>query len=129
MAQQSSKMVTANVTATTTAETAALTSDPISTPREGTAISISGEVNLTTGAAATDVTIRCRRGTGVAGAQVGESKVHRVGASLSAELAFGFVDFPGDVAQQVYTITIQQTAATGDATVNNGYVTIGTNLP
>lgn len=118
-----------DVNVVTTNETAAITTAPVSVTLDGDPIYISGSLNFTTGASTTSVTVRCRRGVGVAGALVQETEPYTIGAAANATIPFGFQDIPGAVAGQQYTITIQQTAATGNGTVNNAEATLFVGSP
>lgn len=117
---------TADTTVVTTAETAAVTSDPISPTSDGAELTIAGVVNITTGASTTAVVVRVRRGAGVAGALVGETETHTLAAAAQASIPFGVTDFPGAVSGQQYTVTVVQTAATGNGTINNAYISVTT---
>lgn len=75
---------------------------------------ICGVINFTAGTAATAVTVRCK--TAVPN-QVGTSQVHTIAAGASANIPFCFADQTGDTTT-TYSISLQQTAATGNGTVN-----------
>lgn len=116
-----------DTTVTTTTETVALTMPAISTPGAGSQVTMEGELNMTAGTAATAVTVRVRRGTGITGTVVGESNPVTVAAGNTVPLPWQVVDTPGEVAGQAYVVTVQQTAATGNGTVLNaaGSITVG----
>lgn len=116
--------VTADIPIVTTAETAAITSPGVSTQFDGDVINIEGDVSVTTGASTTAVTVRVRRGNGVAGAIVGEAQPETLGAAVSATIPFQFPDQPGAVSGQQYTVTVAQTAASGNGTINSSSITI-----
>lgn len=116
--------VTADTTVVTTAETAAITSEGVSTAVGGEEITISGVINITTGVATTQVVVRVRRGTTVAGTAIGETEPQTIAAAATGNIFFEFVDTPGEVAGQQYTATVVQTAATGNGTINNAAITI-----
>jgi hypothetical protein len=116
-----------NAAPVTTAETIIWQSNP-ATPRfDGDQWTIEGVLDFTTGAATTAVSIRCRRGSLVTSPVVGQVELDTVAAAVSQPVPFQFVDAPGAVAGQVYSITYQATAATGNATIVSaaGEVTIG----
>lgn len=116
------KQTTTDVTVTTTTETAVAQIDSVSTPGPGYSVSLDGHVDFTTGAGTTAVTLRWRQGSGIAGTLVGETEVPGVSASTRINVDASAVDTPGEIAGQTYTCTIQQTAATGNGTVNKSVV-------
>lgn len=117
------------VTLTTTAETSALvlpftggmTLNPsvVNLPGVGNKVNlkVSGRANITTGAATTSVQVRCRRGNGVTGTQVGSAINVPFAAATTDDVAFEFEDSAAPSGAP-YTITVQQVAATGNGTVN-----------
>lgn len=114
------------VTMVTTAETDVLTGIAANdvTPRiegsigaqtvSGPNVTVSGVLNITTGAGTTAVTIRCKE-LSAAGTQIGTSQVHTIGAAVSGNIPFCFQDATG---YSSYKITAQATGATGNSTVN-----------
>ncbi len=111
-----SKFSTSSVNIPTTTETAILTTDPIAVSSPGALIRILGFVGFLTGTATTFLTIRIRRGSGIAGALVGGAIGLSVAAAQNYSVPIEAEDTPGEVAGQQYTITAQQTAATGNGT-------------
>lgn len=116
-------MVRVNVMATAssvtdggTAETVVLTSNGVSTPRQGCQINLSGVVCITAGASTTAVVVRVRRGT-VTGTVVGVAETDTLAATKLGVIPFDFVDTPGDVDGAVYVVTVVETGASGDGTV------------
>jgi hypothetical protein len=105
MSQEFSVQVTTNTTVVTTAETIVATTPAISTPSPDTPVTISGVLSMTYGTGTTAVTVQVRRGTTVSGTLVGEAN------------AWNVTDTPGDVAGQSYVITVTQTGATANGTV------------
>lgn len=109
------------VTLVTTAETVVATIAPglnINAPG-GEGLSISGFINVTTGTATTAVVIRVRKGTTTADTLVDSALTHTIGAAVSASIPFGALDQAATSATaQQYVVTIQQTAATANGTVN-----------
>lgn len=101
----------------------------------GEGLLVQGVLNVTPGAGTTAVAIRCRKGSGTGGAQVGPTVNHTLAAAASGNIAYNFLDTapvvdpittptgapppPGNL----YTVTIQQTGGTGAGTVN--YATVG----
>lgn len=109
----------------TTAETAVATTQPVvynAPGGEGNACE--GNIVITTGAAATGVTIRVRQGVGVAGAIVGTTGIVPTGASVVADLGYSFLDASALATNSgtplQYTVTVQQNAATGNASIAAG---------
>lgn len=119
-----SNFQTADVPITLAAETAILTTGPISTPGAGAVVNIQGVVAVTAGAGTTAVVIRVRRGTGVAGAIVGELETDTLAAASLEAIPFAMQDPLGDAAGQVYTLTAQQTGGTGNGTATQAMVAL-----
>lgn len=108
-----------NTNVVTTAETVAQVTPPVSNRGPSDQIAISGTMEFTTGASTTSIQVKCRRGNGVAGTQVGPTLNLPAGAAVPIEVGFDFLDSPGEVAGQIYSITVTQVAATGNGTVNH----------
>lgn len=127
MARQYENQLSGTVNVVTTGETVALVTPPVSTTFGSDTIDIEGKANLTTGASTTAVVFRCRRGNGITGTVVGVAETDTIAAGASETHPFQFTDNPGDVAGQVYSLTVQQTAATANGTVNSAAscVTVG----
>lgn len=108
------------ITATTTAETAVVTTPASDLPLQtDKGVKISGVLIFTTGAAATAVTIRVRQGVGTAGTVIGPATAIPATASATQPpFAFCVYD-PNPGTNQQYTVTAQQTAATGNGTAVN----------
>lgn len=89
------------------------------------AIQITGEI--TTGATVTALVYRCRRGTTVAGVQVGNTITVAAAAATAEPISAGWVDTPGELANGSYVVTVAQTGGTGAGSVNQTAteVTIG----
>lgn len=99
----------ANIPAVT--ETVVATVSGVTLPRAGLSVALSYIGALLTGAGTTAVTIRCRRGVDTTGVIVPTSAAPTETAAATAELAGGWVDTPGELANASYVITLQQTAA------------------
>jgi len=117
------EQVTAAVTVLTTTETVAVTSDilPLS-PIGGEGYNVCGLVNITAGTATTAVVVRVRQNS-LTGTVVGNALTHTLAAAAVANIAFDVQDFSAaatPVAQ--YVVTVQQTAATGNGTVNQSII-------
>lgn len=116
-----------NAAPVTTAETIVWQSNQ-ATPRfDGDQWTIEGVIDFTTGAGTTAVTLRLRRGTLLTSPVVGTAELDTVSAAVNQPVPFQFVDSPGAVAGQVYSLTFQATAATANAAIVSaaGEVTIG----
>ncbi len=111
-----------NVTVTTTTETIVAQIDNVTTPRAGCKVRLFGNLQLTTGADTTAVTVRWRRGTAITDTLVGEANAQQVVAAAGSteELTHAVEDEPGEVAKQSYVLTVQQTAATANGTALAG---------
>lgn len=91
----------------------------VSTDNPGANVTLEGNVDLTTGTGVTGVTVQVRRGATVAGAVVGTAEVPAVGASTRVVFPIQVNDQPGEVASQSYILTVTQTGATGNGTINS----------
>lgn len=121
MSNLDSQAIAAAQTITTTTELDAGTASTQTNP-VGENVVICGAINVTTGAATTAVTVRVRRGEGITGTVVGIAAVHTLAAAAVASIPFEAVDTAVPNDNQVYSVTIQQTAATGNGTVNGGVI-------
>lgn len=119
----SSNTVQTNPVVTTT-EAVAFTSPPISPGVDGAILLIAWQVMITTGASVNTLTFRIKRGVVVGGSVVGSSWVIPVLASAAQFYSGVYFDAPGTVAGQQYSITVQQGAATGNGTINDGCITV-----
>lgn len=101
-----------------------LTSSPVSTPRQGATITITGHVNETPGTGGTAVVVRVRRGT-LTGTVVGVAETDTLAAGNSESIAIDCVDSGIDVDGMVYVVTVQVTGAGANAgTVNFASITV-----
>ncbi len=87
----------------------------------GEGLLISGEVNLTQGTNGTAVTVRVRKGEGIAGTLVGVAQVSPLAAAAAGSIPFAAID-PAPADNASYSVTVQLTAATANGTVNGGVV-------
>lgn len=78
---------------------------------------ISGVINLTPGTGTTAAVIRIRAGSGTGGAIIGGAETSAVTAGANINIPFAQMDFTLSGTVQ-YTLTIQQTGATANGTVN-----------
>lgn len=106
-------------TLTAGTETAYQTASPAAVPPAPQGVVIRGYVNVTGGATGGGWTIRCRRGVGVAGAQVGLTQTYTMPASTTVSIPYSFVDTAPPAGQNsVYTVTV--TAAGSNGVGNDG---------
>jgi hypothetical protein len=100
-------------------ETTAATSPSFTAPPAPLGIVIRGRCNVTGGATAGGYTVKCRRGTGTGGTQIGSTQtVQSSVASTVFEIPFSFVDTAPPAGQSsVYTVTL--TAAGSNGTLND----------
>lgn len=121
MSTQHAVSVNNSVAPVTTAETVVgtITIPPLNQPG-GDGVLISGIVTGTTGAGTTAIVVRVRQGNGLAGAILPNSTTVQVGASLNTSAPFACLDpvtsYP---AGNTYTVTVQQTGATGNGSNYN----------
>jgi hypothetical protein len=108
------------VTLVTTAETLLGTIGPFNENQAADfsqGIAFDGNINVTPGTGATAVTVRVRRG-GLAGTLIGVAQAQGVTAAVAANVPIAELD-PTLVQVGVsYAVTIQQTAASANGTVN-----------
>lgn len=126
MSTQELSLITSAQSVPTTTETVIATSNAIQYGPGQQGAWISGDIRITPGAAATAVTIRCRY-TSLAGNNVDSSTVVPVTAAVATDIPYNFFDtstIPEAPGGSVYVITVQQTAATGNGTVNGGHLGI-----
>lgn len=100
-----------------------LASSAVSTNYGDSKVTLHGVVNLTPGTAATNVVLRVRRGSGTGGTEVGTATTDTATAGDDYTIPFSVVDQPGEVAGQVYSVTVTETTASADGTVN--YAVVG----
>lgn len=125
--------ITASVTLVTTAETAVASfqfGQLFEPPTPGAAVPVAptivtGVLNVTAGTSTTAVVIRVRQGIGTGGAVVGNADTHTLAAGASANIPVKKEDLVGASA---YTVTVTQTAATGNGSVNSASIDVDQNL-
>lgn len=106
------------ITTTTELEAGVVSAGGRTTP-QGEGLCVSGILNVTAGTGTTAVVVRVREGRGIAGTLVGTAKTHTLAAGASASIPF--CEYDSAVGEnQIYSVTIQQTGATGNGTVNGG---------
>lgn len=112
--------VTADVTITTTTETVAGTVTVAAVPGPGARIKLSGLAQVTAGTGTTALTLRWRRGSDATGTLIGEGDPIQggVAAGSTSNLTLDTTDTPsGELANQPYVLTVQQTGASGNGTI------------
>lgn len=110
------------VTLITTAETVIATTVARQVNSPGSQGSyIDGMINITPGTAATAVVTRVRAGNGLGGAVIGGPETHTVAAGANQSIPYAQIDGVTNGTVQ-YTLTAQQTAATGNGTINLGTI-------
>lgn len=118
----------ANVVATTTNETVVGNTRAISTAYAGQSIFVQCGFAIQTGAAATAIILRIRQGNGITGTAIYSQNSMSVAATTVYVVTFAGTDqLTFDVASWVYSITVQQISATGNANIANIWsaVTVG----
>lgn len=113
-------------TLVTTTETVVVSSGPVKVPMATCLVHIRAWVQLLTGAGTTAVTARIRRGTTTGGALVGIGNAEALKATAGA-----IEPFVIEVTEQrqnmdvvEYSLTLQQTSATGNGTVGQAAIEV-----
>jgi hypothetical protein len=107
----------------TTIETVIATVGPISLAIDGAAVILRWFVCMYTGTASTGVNYRLRRGTDISGTLLGAAAwLDTQSAGVSYSRGGGYVDNPGVAAGLYYSLSVQQVAATGNATVKDVFL-------
>jgi type IV pilus biogenesis protein CpaD/CtpE len=114
--QQSWTGNTGTTSIPTTTETVVATLGGISTQSADAVVLLEGYLQIASGAATTALTVNIRRGS-LTGAIVAVSEVDVALASSNYGVGVQVNDAPGEVASQVYVLTVTQTAATGNGSV------------
>jgi len=104
-------------------ETAFITSNPITVDTVDKTVTISGYMNLTPGTSATAAVIKICRGAVKGGTQVGTTLTSTTIATKIITIPFMAVDVPGESAGLVYTVSVTETTAGANGTVNQAYIT------
>ncbi len=109
--------VLVNNTITTTVETVLCTSPPLSLPLDFALVLLSWYLLIgIIGTAATTATVRIRRGAGTGGTVINNPVAVPVTAGSSVSLSGCYIDTPGAVAGQQYSVTVTMGAATANST-------------
>lgn len=124
MSNTSTVFSTTPVTLTTTSETALLSSTVnLENQPTGQGVSVNGNFNVLAGTGTTALTIRVRAGNGIAGALIGTAVTYTLAAGASATVPYGVLD-PTLIGTVQYTVTCQQTGASGNGTVNQTFMSL-----
>ena len=105
---------TADVTLTLATEVVVMTLPGVNTENISQTVRVFGNVQITTGAGATTVTLRVRRSS-LTGTLVGEGNAITTAASTTFAFPFGVDDNPGEVASLPYVITATAAGVAGTA--------------
>lgn len=104
-------------------ETVVATMSNVSPPGAGATVAIDGLVNLTTAATGTSAVVaRVRRG-GVTGPLLGVATTDTVATATAKTIAIDAQDTPPDSASLTYVLTVTETGATANGTVNYAVLT------
>ena len=111
-------------TVTTTTETVAATVNGVCPDSPDAVVVIEGSVDLSTGANAGSITVsfKVERGTTAGSTQIGNTVTQTIGASSRGSVGFTVKDTPGEGTFS-YIITVTQTAATTNGTINQASIT------
>lgn len=99
-------------------ETVVLTGHSVNTDTVQKTVTLFGVVNVTAGTSATAIVVKVRRGSTTAGVEVGTAETTTAVATDDYSIPFACWDQPGEVAGATYCVTVTETAATADGTVN-----------
>lgn len=106
----------------TNTETVIATLPPLNLPIDNAAVLIFGIVNIALATGTTSGAFRIRRGTTTAGTQVNAATSATETASTTIFQSVMYVDTPGIVAGQQYSITFQSVGAGANHTVNDVFM-------
>lgn len=127
MASIGSWITPSSVTLPTSTETIVVSTGSVSLGEgsTGQGVLVSGVVNLTTGTGTTAIVVTVRAGTHLTGAIIGNQLTVTVTAGSNYSIPFEVID-PTLTGSVSYTVTIAQTGASANGTVNQGNITITT---
>lgn len=119
-----SSEVSADVTLVTTAETEIARLSGVSTSRPGDPINLSASASILNGTNTTGLTFRIRRDsiTGTVVNNADTIQIETAAASTEDHTIQCDDSFAGEVAGQVYLLTVQQAGATANGTAVNAYL-------
>lgn len=124
MGRRYTSQTTVDGTVTTTTEAVAATVVVPSVPRANVRVQIKGWAQITTGGSTTALTIRVRRGSTITDTLIGEANAEQVKAAAGSteELSIMLEDTPGEVANQSYVVTLQQTGAAANGSILQAFI-------
>lgn len=114
------------VTLVTTAETLALTSPGINLLVDNAQLLIFWSLDVSVGASTTTVQVRIRRGSTLTGTVItlAQPWVQAVTAGTTGIFSGVYIDTPGIVAEQQYTLSVVQAAASANGTINDACLAV-----
>jgi len=117
---------TTDVTVTTTSETVAIASGAVKVPSQTCLVHIRAWCQLLLGVGATAVTPRIRRGNSTAGAQIGDAIAEAVktAAGSSEPFVIEVTERRSNEDTVEYCLTVAQTGATGNGTVQQAAIAV-----
>ena len=120
------KYSAANIAVTTTNEMVLLQSGEVPVPVQTCVAHIRAWCQMTSGAAATGITARLRRGEPSQAVLVGEANVAALGAAAGGneQICVEAVEQRDNVQSVSYNFSVQQAAATGDGTFLQGVIEV-----
>lgn len=104
------------------AELVALTLNGVSVRGPGSVVHLVAMLQITPGTSTTAIVVRLRRGTSVSGTLVGAAVTQLVTVANGYAIPIEADDTPGEVANQSYVLTIQQTGGAASGTGGPGYI-------
>jgi hypothetical protein len=117
----SNTLLTATLTQNT--ETAALTTPPLSLPLDNAQVFLFWYLTGSAGASTSGMKASVRRGSGLTGTIINAGVFLLVGAAGNFLVSGTYIDTPGVVAGQQYTLTATQSGATGAGSFLDGCFT------
>lgn len=108
-------------------EVAVMTIPAVLTGTGNIGVWISGDLQASGGTGVSAITLRLRYGAGITGALVDVAIVEPFAAGVTRTIPFNFYDLtnaPEQPSGAVYTLTAQQTAASGNGSVISGHIGI-----
>lgn len=105
-------------------ETVLFTSSPLNLSLDFQQVMIFWFINWTVGTGTTSTAFRIRRGTTITATSVTANLTVTTAASSFASFSGCYIDSPGAVAGVQYSLTGNQTAGTGTASINDGCILV-----
>jgi hypothetical protein len=112
------------VTVVTTAETLVVIGQPVTMPTASGKYVVRGWMDLTVGAGTTAITVAVYRGAAIGGVVIGQKNAEAGDFTPGSIAHFEaeFIDPQQNVSQSQYCISVTQTGATGNGTVQNALI-------